>query len=215
MFFYHLFNMILRFLFRILLRCHITGLENVPKEGPLIVVINHTSFLDPVMACALIPREITAMSKMELFYYPVLNILALLYGAFPVRRGEVDRRALRRAEKVLKSGRGLLMAPEGTRSKTGSLQRAKHGAALVALRTGAPMLLVAMWGGKKFWANLVRLRPTEVEMRIAGPITLSPPEGVSRREALRIMTDEMMCSLAALLPPEHRGVYAKGARITR
>ena len=215
MFFYHLFNVILRFLFRIFLRCHITGLENVPKEGPFIVVINHTSFLDAAMVGAFIPREIVLMGKAEVFYYPVLNVLAWLYGAFPVRRGEVDRRAVRRAEEVLRDGRGLVMAPEGTRSKTGGLQRARHGAALIALRTGAPILLVAMWGGKKFWANLAHLRRTEVEMRIAEPITLSPPEGVLGREVLRTMTEEIMCSLAALLPPEYRGVYTEGARTTK
>lgn len=179
------------------------------------MVINHTSFLDPVIAGAFIPRELIAMAKAELFRTPVLNVLAWLYRAFPVQRGKVDRRALRRAEEVLRSGRGLLMAPEGTRSHTGGLQQARRGAAFIALRTGAPMLLVAMWGGKKFFTNLRSLRRTEVEMRIAEPITLNHPKGVSRREALKRMTDEMMNSLAALLPPEHRGVYAEGDRAIR
>ncbi|HID88058.1 MAG TPA: 1-acyl-sn-glycerol-3-phosphate acyltransferase [Anaerolineae bacterium] len=208
MWFYHLANVVLRGLFAILLDYRVTGLENVPRTGPLIVAINHTSFLDPLLVGVFIPREVTMMGKAELFRIPVFGLIARLYGAFPVRRGEIDRGALRRAMEVLQEGGALMMAPEGTRGGTEQLQRGRHGVTMIALRTGAAILPVAIWGPKRFPTNLARLRRTRVGMAVGEPFTLKKGAGKPSREEVRAMTDEIMYRLAALLPPEVRGVYS-------
>jgi 1-acyl-sn-glycerol-3-phosphate acyltransferase len=206
--FYHLANVVLRGLFAILLDYQVTGVENVPQTGPLIVAINHTSFLDPLLVGVFIPREVTMMAKVELFRTPVFGLIVRLYGAFPIRRGEVDRQAIRKAMEVLRGGGALLMAPEGTRGGTEQLQQGHHGVTMIALHTGAAILPVAIWGPKHFWSNVARLRRTRVGMAVGEPFTLKSEAAKPSREEMRAMTDEIMYRLAALLPPEVRGVYS-------
>jgi len=208
MWFYHLANAFFRLAFRVLFDYRIRGLENVPREGPLIVAINHASFADPLMIGAFFPRHITMMGKVELFRKPIFGLLVRMYGAFPVRRGEGDLQAVRRSLEVLRAGDALLLAPEGTRSKDGKLQRGKEGTALIALRTGAIILPVAIWGPKYLWKNLARLRRTRVEMVIGEPFRLESPSRRPNRQQLRELTDEIMRRIAVLMPPELRGAYA-------
>jgi 1-acyl-sn-glycerol-3-phosphate acyltransferase len=200
-------NSALRFLFKILLKLEVIGLENVPPEGPLILMITHTNFLDPLLAGAFMPREVVMMSKVENFWHPIMGILVRLYGAFPVHRGEVDRRAIHRSLEVLDSGEVLLMAPEGTRSGHGRLQKGHDGMTFIALRADAPILPMAIIGGEHFWANLPKLRRTPVKIVIGQVFRFSPGPGRVRRAAMRKMTQEAMYQLASLLPPERRGVY--------
>lgn len=208
MWFYHLANAFFRLAFRVLLDYRVRGLEKVPRKGPVIVAVNHASFIDPLMVGAFMPRPVTMMGKVELFRKPIFGLLVRLYGAFPVRRGEGDLQAVRRSLEVLRSGRALLLAPEGTRSKNGTLQRGREGTALIALRTGAIIVPVAIWGPKYLWKNLARLRRTRVEMVVGEPFRLESPTCRPRREELRAMTDEIMRRIAALMPPELRGAYA-------
>lgn len=207
--FYHLANAVLGVLFRLLLDVHVTGVENVPRQGPLIVIMNHLYFFDPVLVAAYVPREIVMMSKVENFFNPFFALIITLYGAFPIRRGEVDRRALRRSVEALKAGRGLLISPEGTRSKiTRALQEGKDGTALLALKTGAPILPVALSGQEHFLTNLRRLRRTPARIAIGRPFRLRPPNTKLERHQLHEMTREIMYILSSLLPPRYRGVYA-------
>ena len=199
-------NFVLRFLFKVLLKVEIIGLENVPLEGPLILMINHVSFLDPVLIVGLMPRQVTAFAKIETLSYPILGFLIRLYGVVPVRRGQVDRRALQQAIETLARGEALLVAPEGTRSHHGRLQQAHDGIAYIALRTGATVIPVAITGQERFPATLKRLRRTKIRIRIGKPFRFVPAK-VSRDE-LRAMTKEAMYQLASLLPPECRGVYS-------
>lgn len=206
--FYHLANAFFRLAFRVLLDYRVRGLEKVPREGPLIVAMNHASFMDPLMIGAFIPRHVTMMGKVELFRKPIFGLLVRLYGAFPVRRGEGDLQAVRRSLEVLQAGGALLLAPEGTRSKDGTLQRGKEGTALMALRTDATIVPVAIWGPKHLWKNLARLRRTKTEMVVGEPFRLESPTPRPRREELRELTDEIMRRIAVLMPPELRGAYA-------
>jgi 1-acyl-sn-glycerol-3-phosphate acyltransferase len=201
-------NIVLRVLFKLLFRLEVLGLENVPLEGPLILMINHVNFLDPVLAGGVMPREVTPLSKAELFRHPILGIFVRLYGALPVRRGEVDRWALRRSLEILRRGEALLMAPEGTRSHVPGLQRGRNGISYIAVRAGAPILPVAIVGGDKFFPNLKRFRRTPIRIIIGKPFRFSPGEGKVKREKLRKLTEEAMYQLAALLPPEYRGLYS-------
>jgi 1-acyl-sn-glycerol-3-phosphate acyltransferase len=201
-------NSVLHILFKMLLKLEIVGLENVPSEGPFILMITHTNFLDPALAGGVMPREVVMMSKVENFWHPILGIIVRLYGAFPVRRGEVDRQAIRRSLEVLAGGEVLLMAPEGTRSGHGRLQRGHDGMTFIALRANVPILPMAIIGGERFWSNLSRLRRTPVKIVIGKVFRFSSgPERVGR-EIMSRMTEEGMYQLASLLPPERRGVYS-------
>jgi len=200
-------NLFLRFAFWLLTRLEISGLENVPKEGALMVICNHISFLDPVLLSMAIPRHIIWMAKAENWRNPLLGLILTLYGAFPVQRGEVDRRALGRALQVLRSGGVLGIAPEGTRSRVGRMARAKPGAARLALETDATILPVGVAGTEtavRLWA---RLRRPLITMRVGKPFKL-PAERQYTKEQQQMFADFMMYRIAELVPPQYRGVYA-------
>jgi len=200
-------NLVLRFVMAIVLDSEVEGLENLPGEGPLITVQNHMISIDTVMGAAFVDRQVVGMSKVENYQVPILGTLFRLYGTLPVRRGEVDRTALRTALRVLEEGKVLMVAPEGTRSKTNTLQKGKDGLSYVAVKAGAPIVPIAIWGQEKFWDQLRRLRRTKVKMVMGKPFIFEPGEGKLTREQLSQMTDEMMYRLAALLPPDYRGHY--------
>jgi 1-acyl-sn-glycerol-3-phosphate acyltransferase len=201
-------NSALRLLFKVLLKLEIVGLENVPPDGLLILMISHTNFLDPVLAGGLMPREVVMMSKVENFGHPIMGVLVRLYGAFPVRRGEVDLWAIRRSLEVLDNGEVLLMAPEGTRSGHGRLQKGHDGMTFIALRADAPILPIAIIGGERFWSHLSKLRRTPIKIVIGKVFRFSPGWERIRRATMSKMTEEAMYQLASLLPPERRGVYS-------
>ena len=202
------FNALIRLLARLLLvRVQVTGLEHVPKEGRLMIMFNHINFLDGPLVLGIIPRDTVAMTKYETFRDPILGPLAWLYGAFPVRRGEVDRRALQRAREVLVQGTALLYSPEGHRSGHGRLQRAKHGLAYIALQTEAMILPVAVTGVEDFWRNVRRLRRTDVQITIGRPFRFAASQEPLSRDLRRELTAQAMYQLAKLLPAHYRGFY--------
>lgn len=197
----------MRVLSRLLLDLSIEGLERTPKQGPLIIAINHTNFLDPILGIVYLRPDTLPMGKVELFQSPY-GILFTNYGAFPIRRGEGDLSAMRRALQILRQGHAMLISPEGTRTRSGVLEAGHAGTALIAVKSGAPILPVAMWGGKKFKDNLLRLRRTPVGMRVGEPLVVISPSRKPTREILRAITGELMYYIACLLPPEYRGRYA-------
>ncbi len=129
-----------------LFRVRVTGAENVPGSGPLVVCANHISWWDPVLVAGVVPRKICFMAKEELFRYPLFGRALLMLGAFPVRRGTSDRRAIVTARGVLERGGVIGVFPEGTRSRTGELGKAHNGAAYLAMRNGAAVLPVGITG---------------------------------------------------------------------
>jgi 1-acyl-sn-glycerol-3-phosphate acyltransferase len=205
--FHHFANAGIQALLPVVLKLDVQGLEHVPRRGQLILAINHTNFLDPALAAAYVRPDVLPMAKVELFKFPA-SLICEGYGAFPVRRGEGDLAALRHALQVLREGHVMLISPEGTRTKSGTLEAPHEGAALIAVKSGAPILPVAMWGGKKFWHNLNRLRRTPVGMRVGEPLSVVPLQGKPTREILRAITDEVMYYIARLLPSEYRGRYS-------
>jgi 1-acyl-sn-glycerol-3-phosphate acyltransferase len=202
-----LLNALLNFLYFVLLRLEVVGKENVPLAGPLILMINHVDAIDPFIVVGVFPRPVTPMSKIEVFDVPLIGFLAKAYGAFPVRRGQADTRALRQALQVLTEDGVLLIAPEGTRSPTYSLQQGKEGMALIAARSGAPLIPVAITGTQHAGRYWRRLRRAPVRITIGEPFTLDAGGAPLRRPLLRAMTDEAMFQMAAILPPEYRGIY--------
>ena len=189
-------------------RLDVEGLENVPASGPAILMINHVAFLDPVMLFACVRRRIVPMSKMENLELPGVNLLIRLWGAINVRRGEVDRAALRQAIEALKAGHLLLMAPEGTRSKSGELQEPHDGIAFVATRTGALVIPVGIVGTPEIARNWKRFKRSRVHVMLGCPFYFETAGARVGREELSLMTREAMYQLAAVLPPQQRGRFA-------
>lgn len=209
--FYSVASFLIRALMGLLTRLEVHGLENVPSEGPLLVAANHLHFADPPILGAVMPRKLIFMAKSEVFSKPILGLIVWAYEAFAVRRGEGDTRAIRRALKVLSSGRALGMFPEGTRSKSGKLQPGRPGASLIAIRSRATILPVGISGTRTFlqWPRILS-RP-QVIVRIGEPFRPELDPSLSSREQQARLTDEVMRRIAALLPPEQRGAYALDA----
>lgn len=194
-------------LMHLTLKLDLHGLEHIPRTGPVLILINHNSFLDPLVPCVFVRRDIFPMAKVEALNH-WLGWTLKWYGAFPIRRGEGDAGALKQALRVLKQGHAMLMAPEGTRNPDGVLQEGHEGAALLAAHSHAPILPVSLNGGAAYFDNLYRARRTPITMHVGAPLMLSGLEHKPSRAVLRAITEEMMYSLAALLPPELRGRYA-------
>lgn len=132
-----------------LMGLHIEGRENIPAEGKIIVAPNHKSDWDPpVIGVAINTRIVHYMAKEELFKNPIAAWVLRLFGTFPVRRGVVDRSAIRQAIRELKNGHPLGIFPEGTRVKREGLGRFHSGMASIALMTGTDILPVAVLGTK-------------------------------------------------------------------
>jgi 1-acyl-sn-glycerol-3-phosphate acyltransferase len=198
----------LRPVFNAIVRLQVDGLDNIPASGPAILMINHVAFLDPVMLIACVRRRIVPMSKIENLRLPGVNLLIRLWGAINVKRGEVDRAALRQAIEALKVGHLLLMAPEGTRSQSGELQEPHDGIAFVATRTGALVIPVGIVGTPDIARNWKRFKRTHVRVTLGCPFYFETTGERAGREELSLMTREAMYQLAAVLPPQQRGQFA-------
>jgi 1-acyl-sn-glycerol-3-phosphate acyltransferase len=205
--FYYLETMIVRLLLRILVRREIQGKGNLPTEGPLIVVANHLNIADPPILSACLQRRIVYMAKEESFRHPIQGPLVRGFRAFPVRRGQLDRKALRWSQQTLKEGLALGMFPEGTRSKTATLQQARSGTALIALRSGAPILPVGITGTEKVLGLGFIFGRVRIKVNIGKPFTLPPVDGNLTKDKLANATEVIMYRIAELLPESYRGVY--------
>ncbi len=190
--------------------CRVDGQElaKLPKQGPLILAVNHVNFLDaPVVFTHGLPRPITALVKIETWDSPFLGPLFTLWGGIPIRRGEADLAAFQAAREALEAGKILAVSPEGTRSGNGVLQKGLPGIVLLAARTRAPIIPLVVYGHENFWSNIKRLRRTDFHICVGEPFYLKT-EGVSLdKETRQQMTDEIMHRIAALLPDKYHGVY--------
>jgi 1-acyl-sn-glycerol-3-phosphate acyltransferase len=184
-------------------------LARVPAQGPLILVTNHVSFLEvPLLYTFLLPRRMTGFAKIESWEMPLRRWLFNMAGIIPVRRGEADTSAFRLALAALEAGDIVAVAPEGTRSGHGRLQRARPGAVLLALRSGAPLLPVVHHGGEKLRENLARLRRTDFYLSVGEPFRLDAGNAKITRQVRQQMIDEVMYRMSRLLPSAYRGEYA-------
>jgi len=210
----HLVTPPIRLLFSLLCRLDVDELRGVPRRGPLIIVLNHVSFLEvPILYSRLYPRDSIGLAKQETWDHPLLALLARAWDAIPLDRQHTDLAAMRRAFEVLKAGKLLLLAPEGTRSGHGRLQKGHAGIIQIALKSGAPVIPIAHTGGERFWRNLKRLRRTPFTVRVGPAFTLRPPRDAAgnplpvTREIRQEMTDAVMNRIALLLPAAQRGAY--------
>jgi len=184
-------------------------LKKVPDRGPLIIVANHVNMLEiPLIYARLLPRPVTALVRADRWESAGYRWLLNVCGAIPLRRGEADLTAVRRTIDRLKEGDIVIIAPEGTRSGHGRLQKAHPGVVLLALHSGAPVLPLVHFGSEHYGDRLRRLRRAEFHIRVGRPFNLDPGGRQVTRQVRRQMVDEIMYQMAALLPPAYRGVYS-------
>jgi len=218
--------LIARILARLFANVRVEGLEHIPRRGAVILAANHISNADPVVAGAWITgalgrRRMHWLGKRELFGWPVVGWMAAHGGVHPVDRGTADVEAFRLATRILEAGYVLLVFPEGTRSPTGELGEAKDGLAMLAMRTGAEVVPVAINNTDSVWKKGQTL-PTPfprrtVTVRLGAPFRAADviPAGTDRRAAKTLVTSAIMARIAALLDPRHRGSYAADVRPER
>jgi 1-acyl-sn-glycerol-3-phosphate acyltransferase len=184
-------------------------LAKIPRRGPLIIVTNHVNFLEaPLLYSYLYPRDVAGFAKAETWRNPFLGMLATIWECVPVERGANDISSMRMALDALARGRMLNVMPEGTRSHDGRLGRGHEGVVAMALRSGAPIVPIAHFGGESFWRNLRRGRRTEVRIRVGEAFRLRRPEAGRVKAARLEAAEEIMLRIAELLPPKYRGEYA-------
>ena len=189
------------------------GVDNLPADGSAIVIFNHIAFIDPIVVMSVLPRNVVPLARHDVFGIPGWGIFPRLWDVIPIRREEVDRGALHKMLAVLEAGEVLLVAPEGTRHS--SLQRAKSGLAYLALKSGAPIVPVAIEGTKGYPTLIVgRNNLAPITIRVGRPFRYKEMKGRWDRDRLRTMTDEAMYVLAGMLPEERRGVYSDLSRAT-
>lgn len=196
---------LMRLLFFLLTDYEVRGQENLPVSGPLIVTTNHLSAVDLPAAMIAIPYQVTAFAASK-HRKGLRGMLLRRFNVIWVRRGTADRRALRQALEVLRGGGVLGLAPEGTRSPTGTLMRGKSGASFLALNSGATILPIGLTGTETVLQEWLHLRRPRIRVTIGKPYRLEAPrEG---RRDLKALSDRMMLHIAELLPPDYQGEYA-------
>lgn len=205
---------ICRFLLTRLARVEFSGLEHLPSDGAIIVATNHMSRMDTLYLFINPARpDITALVADKYKKYPIFNWILDVGGIIWLDRSKADFGAFRLAADVLKNGVSLGIAPEGTRSTTGQLIEGKPGTALLALKAGVPIVPVGIAGSEMYFRRLLTLRRPNLRLTFGPPIHLPPLDRNNREESLQKMTDEIMCRIAILLPPQYWGFYRDHPRL--
>jgi 1-acyl-sn-glycerol-3-phosphate acyltransferase len=206
---------IVRFFMKIIADFEINGIEKLP-EGNVIIAANHLGRLDTAALLCILDREDIIMPVAEKYKdHPLYGAIGRAANAIWLNRFDADYSAFRQILDRMKQGGLLVIAPEGTRSKTEALQAGKMGVAFLATKSGYPVLPVAVTGteDRGIVENLKHFRRSKITATAANLLYIDIPKGKGREEAMRQATDEIMCQIAALLPEKYRGVYADHPRL--
>jgi 1-acyl-sn-glycerol-3-phosphate acyltransferase len=186
-------------LMRLLFRVEGRGTEHIPAKGPVLLVANHSSVLDPPLVGGVCPRPLTFLAKAELFRIPGFGGLIWRLNARPLRREGADPSALRTARRVLDEGQALLVFPEGTRGEEGILREPKLGAALLAVQSGATVIPTYVRGSGRAWPRGRRLpRPAKVMVTFGTPLRFPRVVGADRKAQYEAASRQMMAAIADL-----------------
>lgn len=185
----------------------VEGLENFPRKGPALVVINHLGDADGPLLVASVPASLDALGKIELYDHPIIGKPMDWYGIIWLHRGQADRRAIRAALYGLAEGRIIVIAPEGRYSLIGGLEEGSQGAAYLAYKADVPIVPVVVTGTENahVYGHMKRLQRAPVMFRVGKAFRLG--QQADRREMMREGTRQIMESLANLLPESYRGAY--------
>lgn len=209
-------RLVSRFILRIIARIEVQNLDRIPASGGCLAVSNHLGRLDAMLAVVLATRDDVILMIAEKYRaYRFWRWMVRRLDALWLDRHNPDFRALREVQRRLKAGQIAAVAPEGTRSPTVQMQPGKPGAAYLAAKTGVPIIPMSIVGteDKEVVRRLRRFRRLDITIRVGEPFTLPMIPRQNRDEFLQQSTDEMMCHIAALLPPKYRGVYAEHPRL--
>ena len=198
---------IIWFVTRFLVRITLNGRENLPRQGPVLMVSNHLGDADGIVGLAIAKVPFDVVGKIELYDIPWFGKLLDWYGTIWVHRGRPDRRALRAMINGLAEGRMLAIAPEGRESLSGTLEEGTDGAAYIALKADVPILPVTFTGTEnwRIFGNLKKFRRTHITVTVGSSFRLQ--QTGSRRSDIESGTQTIMRTLAEMLPPEYQGVY--------
>ncbi len=211
----NLINAPMKAILRTIMKIDDSELSKVPMKGPLILATNHINSLDaPVGFTHLHPRELSAFVKIETWNNPILGALFTAWRTIPIRRGEVDFDAFNKAQAYLKENKIIIVAPEGTRSKDGKLNKGFPGIVLLAIRSGVPILPVVFYGNEDFNHNIKSLRRTKMTIKVGELFKVKFDNVSLSREFRQEVTDEIMYQIAKLLPVNYRGVYEDMSKAT-
>lgn len=208
------FRSIVRFIMRIISDIEVEGLDKIP-QGNMLAAANHLGRLDTAALLCVVDREDIIMAVAEKYKNHFLfGAIGRAVDAIWLNRFEADFSALREILNRMKKGGLMVIAPEGTRSKTASMQEAKLGAVFLASKSGYPVVPVALTGTEDAGviANLKKFRKSKIKVVVGQPIQVQIPAGKGKEEAMRQATDEIMCQIASMLPESYRGFYAKHPR---
>jgi len=171
-------NAVISLILRITCKIEMEGSENIPQEGPAILITNHTTNLEgPLFYLSLRPRKTRALAKRELWGHFFTKMAMEAWESVPVDRGGMDMKAIRSCFGVLDDGDFLCIAPEGTRSKTGALKKAMPGTTFFASRQGVPVYTMVQWGLLDLNKNMKKFRRTPVHLRCGEPFLIEKPGG--------------------------------------
>ena len=207
--FYYVARVVVRVLLFLLTSRQVSGKENVPNQGPVLVVANHLNLTDPPLLGISLSRKVKFMAKEELFRSRFSSYFIRSFGAFPVYRKQTDRQAIRQAKQVLAEGLALVMFPEGKRSRSAQLQPALSGSALIAVHSGAPILPVGITGTEKIKGVGWLLHRPRITVNIGHPFYPPPINSKLTKDELARLTSYIMERIAELLPQEYQGNYVK------
>jgi 1-acyl-sn-glycerol-3-phosphate acyltransferase len=191
------------------------GIYKLP-EGNAMLAANHLGRLDTAVLLYALDREDIILAVAEKYKnHPIYGAMGRAVDAVWLNRFEVDYSALREIMARMKKGGLMVIAPEGTRSKTETLQEGKMGVAFLASKSRFPVIPVSLigTGDRTVLANLKRFRRSKIKAIAGEPLTVEIPKGRGREQAMREATDEIMCRIAANLPEEYRGFYKNYPRV--
>lgn len=200
---------------KIITRIEVHGLEKIPA-GNVIIAANHLGRLDTAVLLCVLDREDIIMAIAEKYKdHPFFGAIGRAVNGIWLNRFEADFSAMRQILERMKQGGLLVIAPEGTRSKTEALQQGKMGVAFLASKSGYPVLPVAVIGTEDHGIveNLKHFRRSKIVVKAGDLFNIEIPKGNGREEAMRKATDEIMCRIGAMLPEKYRGVYAEHPRL--
>lgn len=207
---------LVRFVINLVARVEVTGYDNLPTEGNFVIATNHLGIIDAPMAYYALDRWdlfIPVAEKWE--NIPIFRFLGRYFNFIFIDRFNPDIKAMRKIIKLMDEGNNLIIAPEGTRSRVGSMIEGRPGVSYLATRLNQPIIPVALIGteDKALFGNLKRLRRTPIKVKAGKPFTLPPLPRENRDRILQEYTDEIMCRIAAMMPERYWGVYKDHPRL--
>lgn len=202
--------LLFRAMYAVYFRWRIIGAENVPRRGPVILASNHASFLDPPLIGAALPRPINYLARESLFRFPVVGAILRSWNAVPVDREGGGAKGLKRILDRLLDGGGIILFPEGTRTRDGNLQPARSGIGLTVIKSSAPVVPVRVFGTFEAYSRHMKMpRPRRVGVVFGAPMDFADLRAEAQtcakprlKEIYQEVAERIMRQIAELKPPE-------------